>query len=336
MGIVRFALEIPPHFLRGGRARRVSRLGCDRNDADRHLPRDQHPGRHHRLAIYRAQHPGNGAAGHDLQPVCAVVERERHPGYRSANPQRHLGPEDLLPAGRQSRSGDRADRFRDQLHPRADAAGDSGPGRGPIQRLERSGAAGRTVFGHAQRAAALRLRHLSSAAATGADPRRHAPDPGRRQVSADHGRYRPAQAAGERTDPARRGQRGQRSEPDAALGPGQDRRHAIHRAHQRGADQNLRPQRHPGEIHQRANRVREGRRPGARRQRRAAECRAHRRPALRAAQHHQERQRVDAGSGQCGQAGPGDLAQSGAARHADQGAVRSIGVRQSLDRGTVA
>ena len=31
-----------------------------------------------------------------------------------------------------------------------------------------------------------------------------------------------------------------------------------------------------------------------------------------------------------------DLAQSGAARHADQGAVRSIGVRQSLDRGTVA
>ena len=37
------------------------------------------------------------------------------------------GPEDLLPAGRQSRSGDRADRFRDQLHPRADAAGDQAP-----------------------------------------------------------------------------------------------------------------------------------------------------------------------------------------------------------------
>ena len=85
-----------------------------------------------------------------------------------------------------------------------------------------------------------------------------------------------------------------------------------------------------------AHRVRQGRRPGARRQCRAAERRAHRRPALGAAQHHQERQRLDPGRGQCGQAGAGDLAQGGAARHADQGAVRSIGVRQSLDRRAAA
>ena len=60
-------------------------------------------------------------------------------------------------------------------------------------------------------------------------------DAGRRQVPADHGRSRPGQAARQGPDAARRGQRGQRAEPDAAVGHGQDRRHAIHRPHQRHA-----------------------------------------------------------------------------------------------------
>ena len=104
--------EISAHVLCGRRARRVSRLGRDRIDADRHLPRDQYSGRHRRLAVHRSQHAGDGAAGHHLQPVRDHLQRQRHPGHRGADAQRHLGPEDLLPARRQPRSGDLADRRR--------------------------------------------------------------------------------------------------------------------------------------------------------------------------------------------------------------------------------
>ena len=83
----------------------------------------------------------------------------------------------------------------------SDAAGHPGAGRGPIQRLERSRAADRAVLRHAQRAAALRLRHLPAAPAARAHPRRHASDPRRRQIPPDHGRYRPAEAAGQGADP---------------------------------------------------------------------------------------------------------------------------------------
>ena len=56
------------------------------------------------------------------------------------------------------------------------AARHPGADRRAVQRLERAGAADRALFRHAQRAAALRLRHLPPAAAAGADPRRHAAD----------------------------------------------------------------------------------------------------------------------------------------------------------------
>ena len=52
-------------------------------------------------------------------------------------------------------------------------------------------------------------------------------------------------------DAARRRQRGQCPEPDAAVGTCQDRRHPIHRAHQRRAYRHRRPQQYPGEIRQR-------------------------------------------------------------------------------------
>ena len=55
-----------------------------------------------------------------------------------------------------------------------------------------------------------------------------------------------------------------------------------------------RAQQHPGQGRQRRHGLREGRRPGARRLAGAAERRARERPALGAAQHHQERQRLDA------------------------------------------
>ena len=63
-------------------------------------------------------------------------------------------------------------------------------------------------------------------------PGRHVPDPGRRQVPTDHGRYRSAQAPGQRPNPGRCGQCGQCAEPDLAVGSRQDRRQTIHGAHQ--------------------------------------------------------------------------------------------------------
>ena len=87
----------------------------------------------------------------------------------------------------------------------------------------------------------------------------------------------------------------------------------------------------PVKFVERRHRFREGRRAGARRLCGAAEHRAHRWPPLGPAQHHQERQRIDAGRRQRGQAGAGRRASRGAAGHADQGAVRSVGIRQSLD-----
>ena len=53
-----------------------------------------------------------------------------------------------------------------QLDPRLDAPGHPAAGGCPIQCIERSGAADRPLLGHAQRAAALRLRHLSTCASS--------------------------------------------------------------------------------------------------------------------------------------------------------------------------
>jgi hypothetical protein len=40
--------------------------------------------------------PGNGAAGHDLQRIFAVIEREWYPRHRSADVEWHFGPKNLL------------------------------------------------------------------------------------------------------------------------------------------------------------------------------------------------------------------------------------------------
>ena len=204
-------------------------------DADGHLSGNQHPGRDGDLELYRPQHAGDGAARHHLQPVFDQLQRQRHQEHRGADHGRSVGAEDLLPAGRQSRPRDRADRLGDQRHPRAVAAGDPGAARGAVQRLERAGAADQPEFRHAQRTAALRLRHLSDPPATGADPRHHAADAGRRKVSPDHGRSRSVKAARQGTDAARRRECRQCAEPDAAGGHGEDRQHAIRRPHQRDA-----------------------------------------------------------------------------------------------------
>ena len=131
------------------------------------------------------------------------------------------------------------------VNPRAHAAGNPAADRRAVQCVERSGAADQPELRHAQRTAALRLRHLPHAPAAGADPRHHAADAGRRQIPADHGRYRSDQAAGQGPDAAGRRQRGQCAEPDVAVRHGEDRRHAIHRAHQCDARDHRRSQQHP-------------------------------------------------------------------------------------------
>ncbi len=69
-----------------------------------------------------------------------------------------------------------------------------------------------------------------------------APIPGVTLPTPAGGKYRqimvdidPTKLVAQGPDAARRGQRGQRPEPDAAVGHRQDRRHAVRRAHQRHA-----------------------------------------------------------------------------------------------------
>ena len=62
------------------------------------------------------------------------------------------------------------------------------------------------------------------------------------------------------SDAARRRQCRQYAEPDAAVGNGEDRRHAIHGAHQRHAGIDRRAQHDAGQVRQRRHRLREGRR----------------------------------------------------------------------------
>ena len=86
----------------------------------------------------------------------------------------------------------------------------------------------------------------------------------------DGGKYRqimvdidPVKLAATGTHAGGCGERGQRPEPDFALGSRQDRRHAIHGAHECDADDHRRPQQYSDLICQRADGIREGCRPGA-------------------------------------------------------------------------
>ena len=273
--------EISAHVLCGGGADPVSRRRRHPVDADGYLSGNPHPGGHRDLAIHRAHHAGNGTARHHLQPVFHQRQRQRHQEHGSADPQRSVDPEDLLSAGRQSRPRHRADRLRHQLHSRPDAARHPAADRRAVQCVERSRAAAQPQFGQPERAAALRLRHLPGPAATGAGPRRHAADAGRRQISPDHGGYRPGQAAVAGIDAARHRECGQYAEPDAAVGNGEDRRHPIYGANQRDAGIDRRPQHDAGQVRQRRHHLSEGRGAGPRRIAGAAEYRARRTAAAR-------------------------------------------------------
>ena len=119
--------------------------------------------------------------------------------------------------------------------PRADARRRPAADHRAVQRFVGSGTAAQPQFGHAERTAALRLRHVPGPPATGANSRHHTADAGRRQVSPDHGLSRPGRAARPRRHAERRGERGERPEPHAALGRRQVGRQAVHRAGERDA-----------------------------------------------------------------------------------------------------
>ena len=192
--------QVSAHLLRACRADRVSWRHRHPHDADRHLSANQHPGRDDHLELHRPQHARDGAAGLHLQPVFDQLQRQRHQGHGVADAQRHLGAEDLLPAGRQSRPRHRADRLGHECHPCAHAARHPAADHRAIQCLERARAAAHAHLGQSQRAAALRLRHLSPAPTIGAGARRYLSHAGRRKIPPDHGRYRPEQVARTRAD----------------------------------------------------------------------------------------------------------------------------------------
>ncbi len=145
---------------------------------------------------------------------------------------RALGREDLFPAGREHRSRHCADRLGHEFDPRPDAARHPAADHRAIQRLERSGPAIEPELRPDERAAALRLRHLSAASGAGADPGHHFADALWRQIPPDHGRSQSRCAARQRPDAERHRQRRQRAEPDPALRRRQDRQQAIYRQHQ--------------------------------------------------------------------------------------------------------
>ena len=236
MGIVRFALRFPHTFY--VLAALIVFLGDHRHphDADRHLPRDQHSGGDGDLELHRPVSTPEMEQRVTTYSQYAISSNVN--GIKNIEAQtlrRPVGPEDLLPAGRQSRPRHLADRLGDERHPRADAARHPAADHRAVQRLERAGAADQPHLRHAQRAAALRLRHLRL----------------RQQLAPVHGVTFPTPAGGKYRQimvdidphkllakgltPARRRQRRQRAEPDAAVRHGEDRRHAVHRPHQRHA-----------------------------------------------------------------------------------------------------
>ena len=96
-------------------------------------------------------------------------------------------------------------------------------------------------------------------------------------------------------------------------------RQAIHGEDQRAAVDDRRPQQHPDQIPQRRDGVHQGCRAGSRRLAGPAERRSHGRQAIGSAQHHQERQRLDAHGCQRGQGGLEDRPSRGAERYANPG-----------------
>src|SRR6202021_1200919 len=162
-GACPLCIEISPYVLRRGAAHLVPRHLGRHLDADRHFPRNRYSGRHSDLDLYGPEHAGNGATGHDLWRIFDQFERERHQGHPVPDPQRHLGPEDILPTRRQYRPRHRADRLQHQFDTRHHAGQYPGPDGREVQRLERAGATGRFELGRTQRTAALRLRQLSAA-----------------------------------------------------------------------------------------------------------------------------------------------------------------------------
>ena len=277
MGIVGFRAQIPAHLLRARRADRVSRHHRDPRHADRYLPADQHPGGDGDLELHRAsarRRWSSGSRTYSQYSISSNVNGIKDMESQTLNgisvQKIYFQPDvNLDLAIAQIVSATNAIRA---LMP---------PGIQPpiivqfnassVPVLQLSLTSDSLNEQQLYDYGIYRLRQQLAPV-----PRRDLSDAGRRQIPADHGRYRPGQAARRGLTPARRGQRRQRAEPDAAVRPGQDRRHAIHRAHQRHARHDRRAQQHPDQIHQRRDGLHQGRRPGARRLGRAAEHRARR------------------------------------------------------------
>ena len=185
--------------------------------------------------------------------------------------------------------------------------------RRPVQRVERAGAADRPELRHAQRAAALRLRHLSPAPAPRADPRRDPADAVGRTLPPDHGRSRSGEAAGARGSPrsTSSARSTRRTSPCLPAPPrSATPQYAVRTNATPLVDRRAQP--HSGQVRRRRHRVPARRRPCARRQpvqQNIVRAEGRRSVLLT---HPQERQRLDARRRQPGQNGAARIARGGA------------------------
>ena len=229
------AAQIPAHLLCARRAHRVSRRHRDPRHADRHFPADQHPGRYGHLEYtglstpemeqrvttysqYSISSNVNGIKDMESQTLNGISVQKI---YFQPDVNLDLAIAQIVSATNAIRA----------LMP---------PGIQPPIIVQYNASSVPVLqlsltSDTPQRAAALRLRHLSPAPAAGAGPRRHLSDAGRRQVPADHGRSRSGQAARRGLTPIDVVNAVNAQNLTLPSGDGQDRRHAIHRAHQRHA-----------------------------------------------------------------------------------------------------
>ena len=198
MGIVRFALRFPHTFYV------VAALVLFLGVAASSMPTDIFP--EINIPVVTVVWSYTGLSTPEMEQRVTTysqyahqLQRQRHPGtsrrrrWPASRCRRSTSSRTSISTSRSRRSSRRPTAIRALMPPGIQAAAG-----GAVQCLQRARAADQPEFRHAQRAAALRLRHLSDAPAAGADPRHHAADAGRRQVPPDHGRSRPAQSCSPR------------------------------------------------------------------------------------------------------------------------------------------
>ena len=246
MGLVKYALKFRVTFYVLALLMLLGGIGAIIVMPKDVLPDSQYPRRRGGLDLYRPRHHRHGAADHDLQRVFALQQRQQHPTAWRARRCR---------ASRSNKSTSIQRSRIDLAITQVVSAMNSiralmPPGIQPPVVMRFSGLLGAghptgAVLGQAERSSSSTITRSTGSA------RRSRPGAGLtlplalwRRAAADHGRSRPACAAGLRPHAAGRHQRHLGPEPHRALRPRQDRRHPVSDPAQLGAGGGRELQRH--------------------------------------------------------------------------------------------